>query len=184
MVVANACFCGNLWVSSPKVFFKLALFYLPGKPGQTRPRTANQGPDKLDVGRFLNIMSPPGDCGISPFPREKLAFPRRGVPPDAQDDEFRMKLGGLVVVASNAGGAWTVGAVLFTKKRGYERLERRRGEGPHCTGFAAGTRKVAKAMLNKAESARLLHLNQDGCWLRALWTWKVESAPTLWRCSP
>ena len=32
-----------------------------------------------------------------------------------QDEDFRMKLGGLVVVASNAGGAWTpIGDITTT----------------------------------------------------------------------
>ena len=32
-----------------------------------------------------------------------------------EDDDFRMKLGGLVVVASNAGGAWTpIGDITTT----------------------------------------------------------------------
>ena len=37
------------------------------------------------------------------------------IPRCSQDDDFRMKLGGLVVVASNAGGAWTpIGDITTT----------------------------------------------------------------------
>lgn len=38
-----------------------------------------------------------------------------GSPGPPQDEDFRMKLGGLVVVASNAGGAWTpIGDITTT----------------------------------------------------------------------